>query len=508
MPNDSAEKASSIGSNTPKGNATFADNALTLAGGTSLALMVTILASPIVSRLFDPEAFGLAALFRSGALMVASIACLRYEMAIVLPKKEEDAASLFTLCFAILVGMTIVAAVLTLFLGRQVLAYLNASGAAPILWSFPVYVFLIGSPLLLKSWYKRQKKFKIIAAAGILTGLPIALVEIAGGVAGFRTGENLIIIRIIGLAIPPAFLVWQLFRGDAEFIFQNLKPSEIIKLANRYIKFPLLDIWSTLITYLSINAPILLLTAFFNPAVCGLYTKALYLLNLPTHILGISVGQVFHQESAAAQSRGGNIAGLVEAVLNRMITLGIYPFALLSIISPELFGLFLGTQWTGSGVYSQILMPQVFIGFLMGSIASLFGTLMKQGWNLISNAIGLMLRLAALITGGYLLRDVHLTLLIFMATSVLVGLWRMSFLIRATKASAKRLLTHFVRCLAYSLPSVVPIAVFKWGVNLEAIYLVALSPIFSLPYIFFVWHHDPELRNLFLKYWRKVYPLP
>jgi O-antigen/teichoic acid export membrane protein len=48
---------------------------------------VTVLASPITSRLFGPEAFGLAALFLSGAAMLAAIACLRYEMAIVLPKK-------------------------------------------------------------------------------------------------------------------------------------------------------------------------------------------------------------------------------------------------------------------------------------------------------------------------------------------------------------------------------------------------------------------------------------
>ena len=81
-----------------KGTATFADNVLTIAGGTTLALGVSVLASPITSRLFGPEAFGLAALFQSGAAMLAAIACLRYEMAIVLPKKDEDAAPLFALC--------------------------------------------------------------------------------------------------------------------------------------------------------------------------------------------------------------------------------------------------------------------------------------------------------------------------------------------------------------------------------------------------------------------------
>ena len=119
MLSDSSEKASTPTSEIKKGTATFADNVLTLAGGTTLALGVTVLASPITSRLFGPEAFGLAALFRSGAAMLAAIACLRYEMAIVLPKKDEDAAPLFALCCIALVAMTIFAAVLTMVFGTR-----------------------------------------------------------------------------------------------------------------------------------------------------------------------------------------------------------------------------------------------------------------------------------------------------------------------------------------------------------------------------------------------------
>ena len=65
MPNDSSEKAVVATPEIEKGTATFADNVLTLAGGTTLALGVSVLASPITSRLFGPEAFGLATLFRS-----------------------------------------------------------------------------------------------------------------------------------------------------------------------------------------------------------------------------------------------------------------------------------------------------------------------------------------------------------------------------------------------------------------------------------------------------------
>ena len=87
MLNDFSDNSFTPPTGINKGTATFADNVLTLTGGATIALLITLLASPITSRIFGPQEFGLAALFRSPATMLGAIACLRYEMAIVLPKK-------------------------------------------------------------------------------------------------------------------------------------------------------------------------------------------------------------------------------------------------------------------------------------------------------------------------------------------------------------------------------------------------------------------------------------
>ena len=504
MLNDSSDNAFAPPTGKKKGTATFADNVFTLTSGAAIALVITVLASPITSRIFGPQEFGLAALFRSPAMMLGAIACLRYEMAIVLPKKNEDAAPLFALCCMVLVAMTILTAALTMVFGTRALLYLNAVDLKPILWLFPVSVFLMGLQLPLGYWYTRQKQFKIKATGGILNSFSITMAEITGGLAGFRTGENLVVIRIIGLIFAPAFYVWRLLSGDARFMINNINFGGILKSAKRYIKFPMLDTWSMLLIELSINAPILLLTSFFSPGVCGLYVKAVYLLQLPIVVIGQSVGQVFLQESAVSMAEGKNLAGLVEAVLNRMITLGTLPFAVLLVVSPELFGLILGARWTEAGVYTQILMPQLFTNFLAGSIITLFGTLGRQELNLISSALTLILRLGTLIYGGLLLQDARLTLFIFMVGNVLMGLWRISLLIRATKLLARRPLAHFMRCIVYVVPCMVPITAMKWWFGLEAAYLVALTPIFSIPYIVLVLRHDFELRNLLLKYLQRA----
>jgi O-antigen/teichoic acid export membrane protein len=367
-------------------------------------------------------------------------------------------------------------------------------------------MFLVALHLPLNFWYTRQKQFKITAANRVLNSLPISIAEIGGGWAGFRAGTNLVVIRFIALVISPAFLVWRLLSGDARFIVRNFNLGGILNLARRYLKFPLVDFWSVLFNRLSLHLPIILLTAFFSPAIGGLYMKAFYLLQLPSLIIGHSVGQVFLQESAVSITEGKNLAGLVEAVLNRMITLGTLPFAVLLVVSPDLFGLILGARWTEAGVYAQILMPQLYIVFVLGSIITLFGTLEKQELNLISGTLGLILRIATLSFGGLLLHDARLTLLLFMVGNVFMGLWRMSLLIRASKLSVRRPLAHFLRCVAYSGSSIIPIAAMKWWFGLESVYLVALTPIISIPYVALVLRHDFELRNLFSKYLKRVYP--
>ena len=103
-----------------------------------------------------------------------------------------------------------------------------------------------------------------------------------------------------------------------------------------------------------------------------------------------------------------------------------------------------------------------------------------------------------------MLRDVRLTLFIYMVANVLIHLWLISLLIRAAKVSAIRPITHFLRCIAYAVPSVMPIAAMKWWFGLEALYLVALTPIFSIFYIVLVLRHDIELRNLFSNYFQRV----
>ena len=63
--------------------------------GTGMAQTITILFSPILTRLFTPEEFGIFYLFSALADILVIFATGRYELAILIPKDEKDAANTF-----------------------------------------------------------------------------------------------------------------------------------------------------------------------------------------------------------------------------------------------------------------------------------------------------------------------------------------------------------------------------------------------------------------------------
>ena len=71
----------------------FSHNVLTLMTGTTIAQAIPIAISPILTRIYTPKDFGLYGLFISIIMVLSSIISARYELAIMLPVKDEDAVN-------------------------------------------------------------------------------------------------------------------------------------------------------------------------------------------------------------------------------------------------------------------------------------------------------------------------------------------------------------------------------------------------------------------------------
>ena len=61
----------------PSQSSSFATDVLKLVTGTTLAQVITVLAAPVISRLYGPEAFGFLTLFTSITSIIGVVACMR-----------------------------------------------------------------------------------------------------------------------------------------------------------------------------------------------------------------------------------------------------------------------------------------------------------------------------------------------------------------------------------------------------------------------------------------------
>ncbi len=89
-----------------RGNS-FLRNVILISGGTVFAHTIVLLISPIITRLYSAEEFGVYQQYQSVVSFLVIAAGLRYEMAILLPADDEDSFALTVLSLIINVGLFI-----------------------------------------------------------------------------------------------------------------------------------------------------------------------------------------------------------------------------------------------------------------------------------------------------------------------------------------------------------------------------------------------------------------
>src|SRR5690625_1256817 len=102
----------------------FVRNVFIVASGAVGAQALSLLLSPIITRLYGPEAFGVLGTFTALTKIVIPIAALTYPVAIVLPKSDNNAKSIIKLSFIITIFMSIISLIILLFFKETVISLL------------------------------------------------------------------------------------------------------------------------------------------------------------------------------------------------------------------------------------------------------------------------------------------------------------------------------------------------------------------------------------------------
>jgi len=396
----------------------FGRDVLKLVSGTALAQVLTILAMPILTRLYAPEPFGTLILFISLTSIISLVSCMGYECAIMLPKTDEQAANVL----GVSLGFVAIISALTVpvvWWSRVPLSqWFAAPRLASYLWCMPPTVLIAGMFLALSGWKSRARRFGQLSVARIAQSLATLSTQLGGGCAGIATGGMLIGGQIAGQAAATAVLSRQVWQEDRTLIRRSLRLSAMVSAIRRYRRFPLYSSWSALLNSLSWQTPALLLSAFFSPIVAGYYALGFRVLQMPMSLIGSAVAQVFFQRAAEARSQG-TVGHLTETIFRRLVLISLFPMLTLAIVGRDLYIVVFGSRWAEAGHYTQILSVWALFWFISSPLQDLTSALEKQRFTAVWNLGLLITRVLSLVVGG-LLGDVYLTLILFSATGILM----------------------------------------------------------------------------------------
>jgi O-antigen/teichoic acid export membrane protein len=397
----------------PKGQ--FARSVTVLAGGTALHQGLVMLASPLLTRLYTPEDFGILAIYAAILGIVSIAASLRYEFAIPLPEDEITAANILALSFLLVIGMSSLMAVVIWLYGSNIINLLDAPDLQPYLWLLPVGLLLVGFYQALNYWAVRKKAFGLISSTKVTQGISSVTVQLGFGLLQFGP-LGLIFGHILKEFAGVGSFIRAIFRSDRA-VLRQIRLSSFSVVLRRYQRFPKYTVWAGMANAMSLHLPALLLAVLFSQTTAGLYMLTQKVIGLPMNLLGRSIGQVFHAD-AAASARQDKIAESTLDAFCKLLRVGVGPFLLLSVTGPDLFQFVFGDEWRVAGIFAQWLAPLLLVVFITSPISTLASVLEYQAHALGLQLMLLTLRVIAISTGAYL-GDAFLTIALYSGFSLL-----------------------------------------------------------------------------------------
>jgi O-antigen/teichoic acid export membrane protein len=393
---------------------------LALVSGTSGAQIITFALSPLLTRLYLPEAFGEVGVFLALAAVLIPIAALTLPMAIVLAENKDEAkqVTLLSLVFALFNALLFT---VLITLNLDIIGHwLNIDDGKHYLYWVPLAVVFSAVLQISDNWVIRAQLFNLKAKvavlhSGIINGLKVSI--------GLLTpsGLALIVIAIINPLLS-ALMIMASFRGKLVSAVKTTALATVNwrALLFKYRQLPLYQSPQALLNALSQGGPVVILAALFGPVSAGYYAFSRSILAVPIMLIGKAVGDVFYGRFAQEVNEKNyrQVKKLFIQSTSLLMLIGLFPLGVILLWGPELFLFVFGDGWQKAGVYAQWLSVWTFFILINAPSLKLIIVLKQQKVALAINFLTTPMRVAALYIGGHYYQSEWLALLAFVVVSI------------------------------------------------------------------------------------------
>jgi O-antigen/teichoic acid export membrane protein len=347
-----------------KSKSEFSKNVITLMTGTTVAQAIPIAITPILTRMYTPEDFGVLALFVAITSIFGAIANGRYELAIMLPDEDDDAINIAALGLLIVSVLSIILFLPAVFLNEYITDALDNQFIGFWLYFVPIVVWLLGLYNILNYLNNRKKSYKDMAKATVYKSIVQAVVQLGMGsikaaASGLITGQ------IVSTLVANTRLA---FNAKRQYQLSSVRYVEIKRMAKRYIDFPKYTLWASLANTLSQNSNNILISSFYGLSTLGFYSFTERILGVPSTIIGKSIGQVYFQEASREFQNTGTVFKSFISTSKKLAIIGIPFFILIYLFVEDIFYYVFGSEWVVAGTYAKIMVPFFLIRFIVSPL--------------------------------------------------------------------------------------------------------------------------------------------
>ena len=410
----------------------FSRNVLTLMTGTTIAQAIPLAFSPILTRLYSPNDFGVFALFIALNALFSSIASGRYELALMLPAKDEEAINIFALGSMIILFLSISLFFGIFFLYDDILSFLGNEDIGIWLYFIPVAVLFTGSFNLLSYFNNRKKEYKDIANAAILKSVITVLSQLFLGL--LKSGAaGLISAQLFSQLFANTKLLKNILKDKT--LISKIEMKKMVIAAKKYRDFPKYQLPHTLSNTLSSNMPVYLFSSFFSLGIVGFYSLGIRVVFTPLMIISGANAKVYNQEVSEIYNKNGDSYSFTLNLLKSLFKKIIVPFLLIVSFAPEIFAFVFTDEWREAGVYTQILSPWLLLNMLVSSVSFIPSLVNMQKKAFFVSMVHLIFSIAALFAGVYF-SSVYISLFAYMSSNVLILSYNLSWMLKELKRSA------------------------------------------------------------------------
>jgi len=373
-------------------NSVFVRQVGVLAGGTGLAQALMVLVLPILTRLYTPEDFSVLAVYVSILGIISIAACLRFEIAIPMPERDEEAASLLALALGSSAIISTLAGIAVYLFPEQIVGLVEQPKLRPYLWLLPLGIWLASSYSATQYWATRQKNFSGIAQTRLTQAISGAGFQVGLGWIG-AAPFGLLFGSMINRGAGLFSLGFRALKHDRPALRAVSWPA-MRRMFREYDRFPKYSTFDSLANTVGIQFPVIIIAAMAVGPEAGFLILAMRAMQAPMGFIGGAVAQVYLSR-APEELRAGNLSNFTVDVLEGLAKTGVGPLLFAGIVAPPVFALVFGEEWLRAGDLVVWMTPWFIFQFLSSPISMVMHVRNRQKAMLVVTVSGLVLRIGA-----------------------------------------------------------------------------------------------------------------